>query len=553
MLKVVITLLLFTQGSVYALVPLEGLIYGDVKDIKQFDPLSGVFSDSAIVDKSLENDLERTKLEDYMGLYKQGAKLQFTCQMNEGSSIRYLNSWKESVAKRSVVSTLQYIGIDHSMRAIVEYMKTLEYSKKEFDNVVKNLVNNTCSKNLSIYSMKLIKNNFYNMYETSTGFKIPSIEKSPYFTKAIRQRTNSRQAKQNEFNFALKNFRAFCSWGGDTDDYRMLVPYLKNPFIMSHVYDHILNRKMHWNNVGKFLTYKKRKNAIKIVCEDLICRKTTNVIFQQKFPKMIGSTDIEVDLDNLYCKHFKNVDYRYKDQIPQIKKWQKAQSMEEPILEAMNFVSLITGIPDLLISSQKYTDLLTSLKENIDSRWTKWAVEKNEQFVVDLLYEESLNIDLVPMAQSEEVLKGNFQMKFDFTLGELDRVLNVVDKVTAKFHLEFPKSYLRWIRNDYIKKTNLSDHMAVKYIEDKVRTYVNIQLATKSDLFLIPLWNNKMGDIITHELIEQITRYKGSLFSDFSHTKIKVPIKMRFGLFALKYLNEKFKAKYRSKSLTFNK
>ncbi len=551
MIKVLISLLVILHGSAFALVPLEGLIYGDVKDIKQFDPLSGVFSDTAVVDKSLINDVERKKLEEYMGLYRQGTNLQFSCK--NSNRIRYLNSWKESVAKRSIVSTLQYIGLDYSMRAIIEYMKKLEYTKDEFDNVVKNLVNNTCSKNLSIYSLKLLRNNFHHLYDTETGFNIPTIEKSPYFTKMIRKKTNSRKAKQNEFNFALKNFRAFCSWGGDTDDYRMLVPYLNNPFVMSYIYNHILNRQISWNDKGKFITYKKKKHSVKVVCEDLICRKTSDVVFSQKFPKMIGSTDIKVDLENLYCKHFNTVDYKYKNQIPQIKKWQKSQSMEEPILEAMNFVAMVTGVPDLLISSEKYTDLLASLRDNIDSRWKHWAVSKNEQFVVDLLYEESLNIDLVPMAKSEEVYKGNFQLKFDFTLGEIDRVLEVVDKVTAKFHLEFPKSYLRWVRNDYVKKSNISDHAALKHLEDKVKTYINIQLATKSDLFLIPLWNEKMGEIITKELIEQITTYKGSFFKDFSHKKVKIPIKFRFGLFALKYLNEKFKAKYRSKALTFNK
>lgn len=539
------------HGNAFALVPLEGLIFGNVKDIKQFDPLSGVFSDSAIVDKSLLTELERKKIEEYMGLYKQGANLKFRCQND--NRIRYLNSWQESVAKRSIVSTLQYIGLDISMRAIIEYMKSLDYTKAEFNNVVKNLVNNTCSKNLSIYSLKLLRNNFFHLYETKTKFSIPSIEKSPYFTPLIRKRTNSRQAKQNEFNFALKNFRAFCSWGGDTEDYRMLVPYLNNPFVMTYIYDHILNRKISWNNKGKFITYKKRDHSVKVVCENLICRRTTDILFSQKFPKMLGSTDLKVDLENLYCKHFRTVDYKFKQQLPKIKKWQKRQSIEEPILEAMNFVALVTGVPDLLISSQKYTDLLASLKDNIDSRWKGWAVSKNEQFVVDLLYEESLNIDLVPMAKNEEILKGNFQIKFDFTLGEIDRVLKAVDKISAKFYLEFPKSYLRWVRNDYVKKSNLSDHMGLKNLEEKMKTYINIQLATKSDLFLIPLWNNKMGDIMTKEIIEQITTYKGSYFADFSHKKVKIPIKFRFGLFAIKYLNEKFKAKYRSKTLTFNK
>lgn len=551
MYKVLFFTLFILHGSAWALVPLEGLIYGDVKNIKQYDPLSGIFTDSAIIDPKLVTEYETKKMQEFIGLYRQGANLKFKCEND--TRIQYLNSWKESVAKRSVVSTLQYIGIDLSMRAIIEYSKALEYSKEQFETLAKNLVSNTCSKNLSIYSLKLIRNNFYHLYENGTGFKIPTIAKSPYFTEVIREKTNSRQAKMNEFNFAIKNFRAFCSWGGDTDDYRMLVPYLNNPFIMSYVYDHLLGRKITWDKDNKSIVFEKREDPVKVVCEDLICRRTDSVNFTQKFPQMIGSTDLKVDLNNLYCKHFKNVDYVYKDQNPKVKEWIKRQSLEEPKIEAMNFVSILTGVPDLLVSSKKYTEVLAALRDNIDNRWVRWAKSKNEQFVVDLLYEESLNIDLIPMAKTDEIRRGEFQMIFDFTLGEIDRVLQVVDKVTAKFHLEFPKSYLRWIRNDYIKAGNKSDFGRIDHIREKVKTYVNIQLATKSDLFLIPLWNEQMGDIITRELIDQITTYKGQMFKDFSHTKVKVPVKFRFGLFALKYFNEKFKAKYRTKTLTYKK
>ena len=284
-----------------------------------------------------------------------------------------------------------------------------------------------------------------------------------------------------------------------------------------------------------------------------ICRKSNKITFSQNFPRMIGSTELSLDLNNLYCSHFSTVTYKYKNQIPSIKKWISTQTVEEPHLEAMNFVSLLTGVPDILIASEKYNDLIDALKDNIDSRWNKWASKKNNQLVTDLLYEESLNIDLVPMAKSAEIIKGNFQIIFDYTLGELDRVLNVVDKISARFHLEFPKSYLRWIREDYIKKSNKSDFKGIEHIKNKVKTYVNIQLEAKKELFLIPMWNEKMGEIITDEIIDQLINYRGTYFVDFSHQKVKVPIKFRFGLFALKYINQRFKFNYRSKSLTFNK
>ena len=536
---------------VHALVPLEGIIYGDVKNIQQYDPLSNVFTGSAVVEPELENKKERKKLEEYIGLYRQGTNMLYRCELS--SPAKYINPWQEETARRIVVATLQYIGLDVSMRAIVEYSKLLEYSKSEFETLTNNLIKNTCTQNLSVYSLKLLKNNFHHFYKNGSGYQVPSVKTSPYFTQTIREKTNSRAAKENEFNLAIKNFRAFCSWGGDTDNYRMLAGYLNNPFVMSYVFNHLNGKKINWDDSKKVITTIENKEAIRVSCKDLICRKSDKVVFSQNFPRMIGSTTLDVDLNNMFCSHFSQVSYLYKEQNPTIKKWIKEQTIEEPYLEAMNFISLLTGIPDLLIAADKYNDLVSSLRENIDSRWKKWAKDKNEQFVVDLLYEESLNIDLVPMAKSNEIIKGNFQLVFDYTLGELDRVLDVVDKITAKFHLEFPKSYLRWIREDYIKRSNKSDFKALEHIRNKVKTYVEIQLEAKKELFLIPMWNKKMGDIIADEIIDQLINYRGKYFKDFSHEKVKVPVKFRFGLFALKYFNQRFKAKYRSKALTFNK
>lgn len=544
-------LTLIYSVNIFALVPLEGVIYGDVKNILQFDPLRDIYSDSAVTEGELLSDKERAKLEVYNGLYRQGANMKFRCEQK--SPIRYNSTWEEETAKRSVVGTLQYIGLDLSMRAIIEYSKQLEYSTAEFNNLVNNLIKNTCSQNLTVYSHKLLLNNFHHLYKNGTNFNIPSIIKSPYFSEVIRAKTNSRAAKENEFNMAIKNFRAFCSWGGDTDNYRMLTPYLNNPFIMHYVYNNLIGKKVKWDNNKKIITQIDDKNAVRVACQDLICRNSDIINFKRKFPRMVGSTDLMVDLNNLYCSHFSQITYVYKEQNPAVKEWIKKQTIEEPYLESMNMVSLLTGVPDLMYTAEKYNDLVKLLRENIDHRWNKWADEKNKQFVTDLLYEESLNVDLVPMAKSSEIYKGNFQIVFDYTMGEIDRVLDVVDKISSKFNLAFPKSYLRWLRDEYIKKNNKSDFKAVESLRGKVKTYVKIQLETKKELFLIPMWNEKMSDIITDELIEQLVTYKGKYFKDFSHEKVNIPVKFRYGLFALKYFNQRFKAKYRSKALTFNK
>jgi hypothetical protein len=533
-----------------ALIPLEGLILGNVKDIQQYDPLQGVFSRYTMVDPDKMDEQELKRLQEYVGLFRQGANLKFACEYRDYYT--YATQWDEANARRSIAATLQYVGLDISMRAIIEYSKKLELSEDEFKNIVDNLLENTCSKNISVYSIRLLRNNFFHLYNTSTNFQLPSIKNSPYFPENVKKLTNSIQAKENEMNLTLKNFRAFCSWGGDTDDYRLMAPYVSNPFIMSLVFNHLLRRNILWDTQMRTLTFEDNEDSVQVACEDLICRNKDEVRFNRLFPRMVGTTDLYGDLETLYCGHFRNESYRPGNPVDKINKWVKAQTIEDPYLEVLQFLSLYTGIPDALISSVKYKDLIKSLRESFDLRWQKWASLKTNQFVSDLLYEESLHIDLVPMAKSIEIKKGDFQLVFDYTLGELDRVLDVNDKIHSTFHLEFPRSYLKWLRRSFILANNVSDFTKMNSLMEKVTTYINFQLEAKKKLFLIPMWNEKMGTILAREMVSQLTSYKGMYFNDFGHEKMKIPVKFRYGLFALQYLRNRFKEKYRTTPLTFN-
>ena len=77
------------------------------------------------------------------------------------------------------------------------------------------------------------------------------------------------------------------------------------------------------------------------------------------FIKNMDVTSYKKEVSEILKRQYKQIDEAIHNLDPekneQIKKWQKAQSMEEPILEAMNFVSIITGVPDLLISSSHTT------------------------------------------------------------------------------------------------------------------------------------------------------------------------------------------------------
>ena len=379
-------LFLITQNS-WGLVPLEGLLYGDVKDISQVDPMENVHSENAVLDINMLNAKTKKSFRENNGLYQEGANLVKSCEFNK--KFKYQSAWQQKQAKRTIVSTLQYIGLDITMKAIVEYVKLLEFDESEFQNLYSNLITNTCSPNITVYSKKLLLNNFKFLYKNHKKgqFKLPSLLDSPFYSKEVKELTNSRTAKRNELKLSIRNFRAFCSWNGDVDDYRLLTPYLNNSFVMSYIFNQLSGRKIVYNPIDTKVEYGEDSNSIRVSCNNLICRKSNDVKFNELYPRVVGSTKLTDDFKALYCGHFKDISFKTRSQNPKILSWMKEGTIDSPYLESMNFLSLITKKSDILVAADKFTDLQKLMKSNIKDRWDRWAKSKVDDFVTDILYE----------------------------------------------------------------------------------------------------------------------------------------------------------------------
>ena len=536
-----VSLLLFTwlfYSVAFALVPIKGIVKGEVEDVVQYDPLTSIFSEQ--FNSSDAGLKEKQKFKVFEGMFNQALNLMDTCQVERFYS--YPAKWKEDSAKRSVVGTLQYIGLDHSLKAIAKYSKALNLDEQAYDNLVNNLVVNSCSENITVYSKKLLKNNLLKFYENGVDFEVPSLAGSPYFSPEIISQSEGVEAKKRELNYAIKTFRALCSWDGDTDNYALLPPFLQNPIVMAQVINHMTGKALFYQEEIDETVLMNSSDTAKVACENLICRKRSDSAFKRMFPRMIGSTDLKDDLEVLYCNHFRETSIKSLGANESLKKWIQAQTLEESRIQAMYLVSLISGYSDPIYSANTYTDLKSLYSKTLENRWDEWSREKTEQLVLDLLYEESLYVDLAPEDEVRSA-KGDFGMVFDFTLGEIDREIKVVDQITASFEMEFPKSYFRWIRQAYIEANNKSLYAKQKELEKRFAQYIDLQLHSKRKYFKAKLWNESFSQIIANELLKRLSSYNGKKFKDLSHEKIVVPVKFRFGLFALKYLKDKYKLK----------
>lgn len=517
-----------------ALVPIEGIIFGDVKDVKQYDPLEGILTKSYNLSSTKP---DRDKLALYRALFVGGQKLKYKCEKDP--RVTYANKWLESSVKRSVASTLQYIGLDLSIKAVAAYAKKVSLSKNEYQILTDNLVENTCSKNITVYSLKKIKNNFLYYWEEEKKSLLPSLESNPYFSKKLIAKHDTAQVVKREFDYSIRNFRSFCSWGGDTENFGMLTPYLRNPFVMDYLHNHLLKRKISFIEKTGELIYKKDSDGVQVACDNLICRKQSEVDFIKLFPRSVGSSKLDGDLEGLYCHHFQNLAYKNKGLSPSIQNWIKEQSEEEGLIESMNFLAIISTIPEVMIVADKYDDIIGFLKNNLKDKWDKWANKKVDDLAGDLLYEESLEVKLAANSNIEQMLKGEFEISFDLTLGEIDKLIEGADKIDSVFHLSLPSSYISYYKKQNVYFSNRGKYDQAQKLYEDFTSRIAVELEKKKSLFKVNLWNKRMSQIITDELIRQIAIYEGNKFKTIDSFDVKIPVRFRYGLFALQYIKKK--------------
>ncbi len=522
--------LIFALTAAHALVPVEGIIMGRAQENLQMDPLLSVFSD--IYDKSQFGENKKVKL--YHATYASGINLNESCTYL--SAPTYSSPWDEKQAKRSVVSTLQYIGLDTTIKAVGAYAKVLEVGQEDYKKLVSNLVTQYCSKNMTLFSLKNIERSLEFYYEKPVMSILPSVESSPFATDIVKNVLSKPATRSREFDLAIRNFRAFCSWGGEVEDYRMLTSYLNNKFIMAFVIKNLSGLQDQIDGrMEKVVTRPALKDTVQVACTDLICRKESFENFKKKFPLSAGSTGHTTDLSKMYCSHFRFQDSP-QTKVPQVKEWIKANELEDPILETSNFISLMTGVPDLFNAVDAYIDIPMLVRSSIDEKWNRWSKQMLGLFSTDLLYEESLRVQVEPRKNVSGFTEG-FIVDFTITLGELDRLNGNDDKLKVTFDLKFSKNYLRSIRLKSAQLEKEIDDAGKKRHKEEIARYVGRLVKEKEKLFMQKMWNDDFGRLIGEELLSQLIAYKGPLFESYSDEMITVPVRFSYGLFALSYLH----------------
>lgn len=531
----VLLVLGFTLNS-YALVPLEGIVLGKVKESLQTDPLQNIF----LTAPREGNSYEWFHYKNYILHINEAQELERSC--NYIGEASYVSPQDEIIARRTMVATLQYIGLDLTVNMIGRYARFLNMPENEYNVLVERLVQSSCSPNLSVYSLKLIKHNLYAVFNKKENIQLLDFVGEPFAPVETLRKVSSVDTRENEFNHITKNFRALCSWGGEVDNYRLLPPLLSNPVVMSRVIQHMLGANIKFDEKRKSVSLEFTPGLQRVSCAGPLCRADSTEKFEKNFPRMVGSSGLKQDLQRQWCGHFRYQNYLTNErQAPTIRQWIKEQEPEDERKDVSVMVSLFTGVSDLVMAAKSYNELSEILRHPIESRWNQWANRSIENFSVDLYREEPLEFRVQKLSYQTE--KMPFQIDLTVTMGELDRVLALNDKLKFEFGAKFSRNWLRWIRTQAIE-ARLGDNPAegLERVIGLTAAHLKKNPIDKfSEGFAYFGDLGPLSGLLAETLIDQLLMYEGNYFDDLQEKMVRIPIRLHYGMFALSYIKHKLR------------
>lgn len=529
----IIALVVFNQCA-WALAPLESLVLGNFSENyseNETDPLNYVFSRDKY--QSTNAGFKR-ELAVYRGFYEEGKNTLNYCKVNR--EVRYSTEWEKVQVMRSVLSEIQYIGLDIISRALPQYAKALEFNKEEYTNLIDGLVGNYCSANLSVISTKELKNNFLIKFEKENNFKLPSVTGNPYFPDSMDSYINPKTAMEQEFKYTIKLFQSICSWSGNPNNPGLLVPILKNPALMSFFFRQMNNKVIDWKEAENFLFLKEDQNTVQVLCDNLICRRTFRENFFRKIYYSIGSTDLSEDFKRLYCEEFSKADYLPNDSDKRLSKIMNSITLDEENFINSQFIALVTGVPDFLLRSEKYTKGEDLFRSSMDYTWTKWARGQVNMLNREYYFEEPLLLELTERRLYFNPRESALKVAFDVNLGEFDRINQRSGKVRVDFKILIQRNFLHYYR-ETLKNLDPRDKTQKEHLLKRFKLQLERDVLQAREKFIIPPWKGDLEAIIATELTEQLLLIPDRYFKIPAIGIETIDVELNYGLFALKYIN----------------
>jgi hypothetical protein len=534
-------LLSFFPWTALSLVPIESMILGKNfadREVLLKDPLTYVFMQSELA----PNDNNSELLMQAQSYVWNGRYISQQC--DRGTKIEFATEDEKNRAKRSMLGTLQYMGLDLSLRAITAYAQLAKFSSEEFDNLISGLIGNYCSSNISVTSHEGLKKNFLLQMKTDQKSALPLFKKNSLFPSQLYalDADENLNIRDHEFALAIESFKSFCSWGGDVSSLRLMAPFVNDPIIMGFIIDQMAGVKLKWNlNMKKAEKIKEENTTVQVACKGLICRRLKTVDFEQVFPKIVGSTEKkDEDYARLWCQTLKDQSLRIESERPSIRKMILSRTLADEHLLRSFMVSLLTGIPSIMTKVWQFGDLKQLYDLSLDEEWNDWARKSIKSFSRDLVFEESVSFERVRQKRMEEFHSlADLSFDFDVNLGEYDRLNQMLGKVAVGMSFKIHQTELVQWATDWPLYVEAGLEKKREIILKRVTLTIEDQLKSFRDFFIIAPWEGDLVGLLASDLMNQLEqlRNNGVKLEKKTQDVVAIPFKIRYGLYALKYLN----------------
>lgn len=527
-----------------SLTPLKGLLLGNLEDEKLAkDPLPFLMTsgDSAF-SRSQKGSLYKAQLARYRGFFEEGENLINNCHAI--GPVRYATPFEREQAKRGILASLQYYAIDHLISALAKSAALRSVGQTKFTSFVDYMIGSYCSANMTIISHRELRRQFLSRFERiqngSYKWEAPDIRENPLFAEALSESANMDMIRDREFYIWSELFKSVCSWSGDVFNLRLLVPLVRDPVVMSYVF----------RSMAKIdLSLREKKNEIervqapageRVFCKNLICRRAaSDKEFNLGFPRSIGSSSLLNDLERLYCEDLRDVDYQRRDQIPQIKAIMDKRTLDEEALMKASLVGLWTGIPDLMLYSENFNQIQSLVDHAYRREVSRWADEQIAYGLSDLTYEEPIAYEVEERSLFWKPSDGRLKVVIDVNLGEFDRMNESIGKLSIDIPLNISESFLSWLQFEWKGSVGLGVKIREELVK-RLATELDWELKKGAEMLRLELWPEQMTKLVADELVTQLGLMNSNPFKRDSKLKVAIPLRLNFGLFAIKALRDKF-------------
>lgn len=447
----------------------------------------------------------------YKGFIDEGIKLKNNCDYFQEP--QYSSEREENRVINTIMANLQYLGLKESMNYLVKHFKQVHMSEDEWSEYSGVLVDQYCSENLSLISLKNLKKEM---------------------TQLFKEEQNNKDYGKTNGLLAIELFQSFCSWGGQVDKPGLLKPFLNSEAIMAWVFRFMTEKELYFNPEDQRVYLAENSQEKLVLCENMICRKIPKNEFLRTFPLALGESERIKNLENLYCHHFRDLSYSQKEYSKKMNDWIKSRDIISDKMLVSTFISFLNHTHDYFLEIEEFNKIPFLVENDIDEYWNTWSRRNLETLSQELYFEESLSLEVY----TREKNKFPPQIHIDINFGELDKEGQKMGKLSFGLKLKLNPRFLSWLRQKVLSKDYYKTDLKKK-MQSVLTHHIEDQIHEAFQKFLLNYIHQKGKEAlinrISFTLLDSLNLDK-DFINSANTQEISIPIQFHLSPYALRHL-----------------